>query len=328
LSHNATGVATAAAGPGRSSRHARAPPYANQIKHLPPTSGGATCAVDPDMRAGFVAGALLTLGCAGSSTPDDAASAQAIDDVEERVALVLDDPEGGRLARVGHTEYALVGGPVAALEVGREYALDMKQTTAAPRAGRTTRLVVGARKVLRLAGTLSDDAGDAKAMRLRARGREVRLTGATVRAYRDVRDALPEHDYSATLFRVRAVAERGDATRFAWLDYAPVPSFECADRAEPDVHLDLVRVRADASVLDGFVETRGAGAPLFGARATCSREGDGYACVLADFGGEWGKGRLAPEGGAFSLTVERGAGAAVSFGCAAVDAAAVADASE
>ncbi|MEZ4259993.1 MAG: hypothetical protein R3B36_13045 [Polyangiaceae bacterium] len=282
------------------------------------------------MRLGIVLTALAALvGCGASEPVGEGESTQAVDEVEERIAVVLDDPDGGgRIARVGHTEYALVGAPVAALGVGREYALDMKQTTAAPSAGRTTRLVVAARKVLRLAGTLADDPSAPDAMRLRARGRDVRLTGATVKAYRDVRSALPDQDYSATLFRVRAVAERADPSRFAWLDYAPVPSFECADRAEPDVHLDLVSVRADASVLDGFVETRGAGAPLFGPRATCSREGDGYACALADFGGAWGSGHLGPEGAAFSLTVDRGEGTRVSFACAAVDAAAVAAASE
>lgn len=274
--------------------------------------------------------AACVLAC-GAPHDDSGAEAagQGVGELEERVALVVQDPDGpGRVARVGHTEYALVGAPVAGLEPGREYALDWKATTATPSGGRSTRVVLGARKVLRLVGTLSRDAGDPGAMRIATRTRALTLVGETVGAYREVAAALPEQDDSRTLYRVRAHAIRGSEARFRWLDYAPVPKFTCEGKATPELHLDLVSVKPDDSVLDGFLETRGAGQPLLGPHASCRRDGAAYACELADFGGVYGTARLTPSGAAFEAAILRSGEEAIPLSCATVDVAAVAASSE
>lgn len=287
----------------------------------------------PSPRPSFVRSLAVALvvtaagasGCAASGGGDEAeATGAAQSGVQpDAIATIEANPEGGGpLARVGPSRWALVGEHVAELEIGRRYKVSLATTTE-PRSGAfEVRRLVAFSRVVRLVGTLSDDAQDPAVMRLESlHGKTYALYGDTVTGYRDVRVNLPNHDYSKTLFTVNAVADLGGAagSRWQWLDYTPVARYKCTQSDAAQTHLDLVDVKPDESLLDGFITTPLGGREVrYGAHAECKRDGAAYACAFDSVGSPWGAARFTPAGDArFEVTVERAdeAKTKIAFGC-------------
>ncbi|MBX3191113.1 MAG: hypothetical protein KF819_29215 [Labilithrix sp.] len=276
--------------------------------------------------------------CAGAR--DDAAAEQASSAQAEAAPDVLatierDPASGVTIALTGASRYALFGARVGELEGGRRYALSLAPSAEpAPEGADEARALVDFRKVRRLIGTLADDVADPDAMQLTSlHARSHALFGDTVGRYKEIRAALPAHDYSRTLFSVEAVAERAPGTRLAWLAYEPVPHFACTQRGAPEVHLDLVDVKPDESMLDGFVKMALGHEARYEAHAECNRDASGYACTLDDIGSPWGTARFDPASGTdgrFDLAITRADAArtVVTFACTTVTREALAPFSE
>jgi hypothetical protein len=292
-------------------------------------------------RRAFASVALVLAGlvapaCASTEQGEDVsqgAGAQraAVPDV---IAIIEADPgSGGRIARVGPSRFELVGERVAELEIGRRYKISLA-TTAEPRPSGSyeVRRVVDFSRVITLIGTLSDDAQDAAVMHLRSlHAKSYALYGATVGSYKEIRAALPAHDYAKTHFRASAVQDRGENARWEWLDYAPLARYKCAQTDSPGTHLDLVDVKPDASLLDGFIVMPLGGREVrYSAHAACKREGAAYACALDSVGSPWGTTRFIPGAEWFDLVVERNDAerTKMEFGCETVTAESLAPLSE
>lgn len=243
------------------------------------------------------------------------------------LASIEGDPTtGSAIARIGPTRFALIGARVIELRAGQRYKLSLAATGAAKKDGLEVRRLVELSRVIRLVGTLSDDATDASMMQLRSvHAKTYALYGDSATAYKEIRATLPSHDYAKTLFTVNVVQDLGGntgatgSTRWEWLDYAPLPLYTCTQADQPGTHLDLVDVRPDASLLDGFVTTPiGGREARVGAHATCSSEGPAYVCELDSVGTPWGSARFVPADGHFEVVVDRrdDAKTRVMFSCA------------
>jgi hypothetical protein len=231
---------------------------------------------------------------------------------------------------IGHVTFAVVGDRVGELQDGKRYMLSLAREEGQVE-GFNVRKLVDFRKVQKLLGTLADDAQDPALAQLRSlHDRSYVLTGESVAAFKETRAGLPTHDYAKTLFRVNVVAELRGSSRYVWLDYEPVPLYGCKESDAPHVHLDLVNVKPDDSLLDGFVATQMGPEAQLGAHAECTRDGAGYKCALDDLSGPWGTARFVPAGGTFELVVERNDAAhtRVGFGCTSTDRASLAAESE
>jgi len=232
---------------------------------------------------------------------------------------------------LGRTTFAITGDRVAELQDGRRYKLSLARAEGQVD-GFNVRRLVDFWKVRKLVGTLADDVQDPSVVHLRSlHEKGYVLTGDSVGAYRETRAGLPSHDYTKTFFRVNAVEERGSSIRFEWLDYEPVPLYRCAEKTSPQVHLDLINVRPDDSILDGFVATDLGHESQLGAHAECQRDGAAYTCALDDLSGKWGTSRFVPTlAGSFDLVIERSdtARTRVSFACSNIDRAALTNESE
>lgn len=277
--------------------------------------------VGQGLFVGAVAIAVATAGCAASPDGDagQAAGAQ-VAVLPPAVASIEGDPVAGQaVARIGPTRYALIGDRIAELRGGQRYKLTLGVTTVAKRDGLEVRRLLELSRVVRLVGTLVDDVNDHAAMQLRSvHAKSYALYGDTAATYKEIRATLPKHDYTKTLFAVNAVQDRGGSTRWEWLDYVPVPLFVCTQADSPGIHLDLVDVQPDASLLDGFVTTPISGQEaVVGARATCAREGTAYACDLDAVGTPWGSARFVPTDAHFDVVVTRtdDAKTRVTFAC-------------
>ena len=238
-----------------------------------------------------------------------------------------------RFVKIGPTHVAVIGERVGELTVGRRYSLSLRPTREPKHEGLEVRMLLDLRPVLKLIGTLSDDARDATVMHLQSlHAKSYALVGDTVGGYKDIRANLPTHDYTATLFTVNAVQKGGGDTRWEWLDYTLVPRYECTQKTSASTHLDLVDVKPDASMLDGFISMPLGGREVrYGAHAACTREGPGYACALDSVGKAWGKTHFTPAAsGPFELMVERTDAAATKlpFACETVAAASLVTQSE
>ena len=246
------------------------------------------------------------------------------------IATIEANPQGGdpsvRLAHVGSSRWALTGDRVKELALGRRYSLSL-ETTTEPKVGAfEVRRLVDLSPVQRLVGTLADGAQDA-VMELRSvHSKSYTLHGDVVASYKEVRAALPRHDYAKTLFAVNAVADLGGGAgaRWQWLDYAPVPRYQCVQRDSAGTHLDLVDVQPDASLLDGFItQPLGGREVKYGAHAECTHRAsdaaNAYACAFDAVGAAWGSATFVA-GAAFEVDVERAdeARTKVVFGCAGV----------
>jgi hypothetical protein len=147
------------------------------------------------------------------------------------------------------------------------------------------------------------------------------LTGDTVATYRSIRDALPDHDYSRTLFAVDAVEDLHTPGVYTWLSYAPVPTYRCA---HDEASLELVSVQKEDARLDGFVATRVGPEAKIGAHVACERaHGGRYACTVDEVGRAIGNARFAP-GPRFAFALPEGP----ELACAPLDRAEVLRASE
>src|SRR5690606_29060698 len=87
---------------------------------------------------------------------------------------------------------------------------------------------------------------------------------------------------------------------------------------------DLVSVRPDDGLLDGFIATDIGRESLMGAHAACTRDGAAYVCTLDNVNGSWGSARFVPgtgDGAKFDLVVERSdeAHTQLTFGCETTD---------
>ena len=255
----------------------------------------------------------------------------------DAIATIEADPTGGdRLARIGPSRYALKGDRVGELAIGRRYKVSLASTREPRRGDFEVRLLLDLRPVIKLIGTLSDDVQDPAVMHFRSlHDKSYALYGDTVGGYKDIRGGLPDHDYAKTLFAVNAVHDLGgsvDGGRWEWLEYTPMARYKCAQSDSAGTHLDLVDVKPDDSLLDGFITTPLGGREVrYGAHAVCTRDGGGYACALDSVGNPWGTARFLPaSGGRFDLTVERADAAhtKIAFGCDTVAAASLTAQSE
>lgn len=262
---------------------------------------------------------------------DDGAGAQSAP-LPDVIATIETSPESGkRLARVGASRYVLTGDGAAALENARRYRLSLSTVPGAAREdGFEVRRVVDSSRVITIVGTLSDDVLDASTMHLRSvRSKSYAIYGGTVDAYKEVRTSLPAHDYTKTLFKVSVVQDHAPSTRWQWLDYAPVPRYSCTQSDAVGTRLDLVDVKPDDSLLDGFiVQPIGGREVRYGAHAECSSDGAAYTCALDSIGTAWGTTRFVPgagENGVFDLVIERAddAHTKIPFSCATVTTASV-----
>jgi len=281
-------------------------------------------------------------GCASSEpeapggaavVPERGTNAQ-VADVDDTLATIEGDAAAGsRIAVVRATRYLLEGALIGELVIGKRYALGLRKTSAPPRDGLAVRELVEYRAVKHVVGTLADDANDPAGMILTTvHGNGYALHGETAAAYKEVRASLPAHDYAKTLFEANVVEDKRPSTRFEWLDYAPIPHVRCTQKDEPGVHLDLVDVKPDESMLDGFVTT-----PIsthesrVGAHAECKRDPAGapsYACALDVLGEAWGKATFIPADAPFDLTVDRTDATTLVFACAVVKTESLLSASE
>lgn len=269
---------------------------------------------------------LLLCGCSSSVMVEE----EVIDDdttqpvLEEPVAtFAVGSMPGTGFAQVGRNRVALIGDRVQELQDGQRYKLVLRveegQLDGAP-----VRTLLDYRKVIHLVGTLTDDDRDPAILHLRSLNeRGYPLMGEAVASYKEVRAALPAHDYTRTLFRIDAV-QRRDATIYEWLDYAPVAVYRCTDRSAPSVHLDLISVRPDDALLDGFIATQLGNESRMGARAVCTRDGAAYTCALENVNGIWGAARFVPgagDAGHFDLVIDRtdDAHTKLSFACDTTD---------
>ena len=253
--------------------------------------------------------------------PEVGTNAQVADVTDSLATIEGDQAAGTRVAVVRSTRYVLEGARIGELVIGKRYAVALRKTEAAPRDGLAVRELVDFRAVKHVVGTLADDANDPAGMILTSvHGKSYALYGDTATAYKEIRASLPAHDYAKTLFEANVVPDKRPSTRFEWLDYAPVPYVRCSQKDEPGVHLDLVDVKPDESLLDGFVtipmsthESR------VGAHAECKRDPAGtptYACSLDVLGEAWGKATFVPSATTpFDLTIERTDATRLVFAC-------------
>jgi hypothetical protein len=263
----------------------------------------------------------------------------------DAIATIEVNPEtGGRVARIGPSRYALSGERVTELETGRRYKLSLASTREERQGGFEVRRLVDFSRVIKLVGTLSDDVQDVAVMHLRSlHAKSYAIYGETVGSYKDIRATLPAHDYTKTLFTVSAVPpvgghearqDRNGSARWEWLDYAPIARYKCAQSDSPGTRLDLVDVKPDDSLLDGFIaQPLGGREVRYGAHAACTRDGAAYTCALDSVGTAWGTTRFVPgagEAGRFDLVVERADAARtkLKFGCETVTAASLIPLSE
>ncbi len=283
----------------------------------------------------FLVFCLILAACGGgSSTPPD----EGVEDGTAAQNGALPDEIGTfghqgetPVVALGRQTYALVGDRIGELVDGKRYKFGLAREEGQID-GLTKRKLVDFRPVQKLIGTLADDVQDPALIHFKSlHDRGYVLTGDSVAMFNETRAALPAHDYTQTLFRIHAVAERGSTSRFEWLDYEPVPLYRCAQNGAPHVHLDLVNVRPDDSLLDGFVATELGHEAQFGAHAECRRDGQrAYSCALDDLSGPWGTSRFVPAGTSFELVVERSdtAHTRITFACSPADRAALANESE
>ena len=278
---------------------------------------------------------LVLAGCGGGGAASEG------DDVEDGTAAqngTLPDEIGTfkhqgptPVIVLGRQTYALVGERIGELQDGKRYKFGLAREEGEID-GLTKRKLVDFRKVQKLVGTLSDDVQDPALVHLKSmRDRGYVLTGDSVAMFKETRAGLPSHDYTKTLFRINAVIERGTTSRYEWIDYEPVPLYRCAQNSAPHVHLDLVNVRPDDSLLDGFVATELGHDAQLGPHAECRKDGQtAYACALDDLSGPWGTSRFVPAGASFELVVERSdtAHTRVAFACTPADRAALTNESE
>lgn len=257
-------------------------------------------------------------------------AAQTAAPTEVVASIEGDAASGARVAVAGHRRFSLAGALTAELAIGRRYSLALASAAEPLRDGLEVKTVLSYKRVLRLVGTLSDDVAAPDVMHLLGvHGRSYALTGETVAAYKEVRAALPAHDYAKTLFEANAI-EGAPGARWQWLDYTPVARFGCAQGDAPAVHLDLIVVRPDESMLDGFVTTPLSGREVsYGAHVVCKRDGAAYACELDDMGSLSATARFVPSDAApFDLVVEKKDGLKTPFRCEAISRDALAAKSE
>jgi len=272
----------------------------------------------------LVLAGLAAAGCAKAGTEEvvdegDGAQSPGLPDAIATIEASPTTP-GEKLARIGPSRYALMGDRASELTVGRRYKLTLRLTHEPKHDAFEVRQILDLKPVIKLVGTLSDDAQDAAVMHFQSlHAKSYALVGDTVGGYKDIRANLPDHDYTKTLFVVHAVQNSGVDARWEWLDYTLVPRYKCTQKSSAGTHLDLVDVKPDDSLLDGFITMPLGGHEVrYGAHAVCNREGTAYACTLDSVGNAWGKTRFTPAAtGPFDLTVERTDAAAtkVAFGC-------------
>lgn len=247
-------------------------------------------------------------------------------ELSDAIATIEGDASAGtRIAVIRAVRYALSGPRVGELVIGKRYAIVLERSDEPPRDGMQVRKLVDLRVVRHVVGTLADDANDAAGMILTSvHGKSYALHGDAAAAFKEVRESLPAHDYARTLFEANVVEDRSPSTRFTWLDYSPVPRVRCTQKDQEGVHLDLVDVKPDESILDGFVKTPLGGREVrYGAHAECRRDPAGaiaYACLFDVSGDPWGRASLVPsEAGTFDVVVAKREGAKVDFVCSMVE---------
>ncbi|MBS2018075.1 MAG: hypothetical protein JST00_34700 [Deltaproteobacteria bacterium] len=282
----------------------------------------------------LVVGALALTSLACSSPPSEisappenetGAGAQTSELPDAIGTIEGDERAGTRIAVIRNVRFSLTGPRIGELVIGKRYALVLKRGAAPAPEGMQARELVDLRPVKHVIGTLADDRSDPGGMILTTvQGKTYSVHGETTSAFKEIRDALPAHDYAKTLFEVNVVLDRSPSTRFTWLDYAPVPHVRCAQKDAPGVHLDLVDVRPDESLLDGFVMTPvGSHDAQMGPHAECKRDATGslvYACVFDVNGDAWGRATMLPlETGTFDVVVTRKDPPNVTFSCGVVD---------
>lgn len=279
----------------------------------------------------------MVAACRGATSEEEAGedTGAQVAEATESVAMIEGDATAGtRIAVIRSARFALEGARVAELVIGKRYALVLRRSVSEPRDGLQVRELVDLRAVKHVVGTLADDVNDPEGMILTSvHGKSYAVHGDAAAAFREIRASLPAHDYTRTLFEANVVEDRSPSTRFTWLDYEPVPRVRCTQKDSPGVHLDLVDVKPDESVLDGFVKTpMGGHEARYGAHAECKRDPAGaiaYGCIL-DVGGDvWGRASLVPvETGTFDVEVTRREGPKLTFVCAMVARASLLPASE
>lgn len=247
----------------------------------------------------FLLAALVGVGCRVAG--EEAESAHSADTAAPLEAL---GTYADGVATVRTSRYALAGYETAGLVNGKRYMFKLEDTSET-RDGLTVKRLASARAALTLVGTLEDDANDPETMHLKtAAAKDFLLHGDTALTYKDIRSSLPEHDYKATLFKVLAIKDAPPDTRWEWISYEPIPLYECTQTDQTQVHLDLVSVKPDDSLLDGTMRTEGGPEAIYGAHALCRKEGTTFTCALDRANEPWGTASFVPSASGFEISVE------------------------
>jgi hypothetical protein len=279
--------------------------------------------------ASFALVAAFACGCGGSDAPppdDDRSEAATSERDERRGVFAAGASADEGTVRVGPSLSLVRGARVRELVGGREYLFVLAPTSAPPRDGLDVMEVRSYRPIKTIIGTLAADAHDPRGMVLSsARGKTWALSGVAVAGLRDTIASMPEHDYSRTSFAVRA-APRG-ASRADVFEANPVPLVTCRGRDDATQRIELVGVKPDDSMLDGFVMRDTGGEPAMGPHVACSRAGATYTCAFDSLGDAWGTSRFEAKA-TFDASVVRVDGQTMRFACASLDRASLAARSE
>lgn len=257
---------------------------------------------------------------------DDRAAAATSERDERRGVFGAGARPGEGTVRFGATMALVRGARVRELVGGREYLFVLAKTDAPMEGGLEVNEVRSYRPVQTIIGTVAPDPADPRGMVLSsARGKTWALSGAAIAGLRDTIASMPEHDYSRTSFAVRA-SPRG-ASRADVFEASPIPLVTCRGRDDATQRIELVGVKPDDSMLDGFVLRDTGGEPAIGPHVACSRAGAAYTCAFDSLGDAWGTARFEAKA-TFEASVVRVGGETVRFACASLDRATLALRSE
>ncbi len=278
---------------------------------------------------GVVLGSVLAVvACEGARPDDEAATTAATEGAERRGTFVAGATPDVGVVRAGVQAVAVEGPRVRELTAGRDYLFTLSPTGRISGDGLPVHDVRAYRPIVRVVGTVARDQVDPKGMVLAsARGKTWALSGIAAAGLREMLDGMPpEQDYEKTPFVVSLAARasgRADA-----LDAAPVPLVTCDGQVDPTVRVELVSVRPDDGVLDGFLVRRTGGEPVMGPHVACERRGASFACTVDRVGEPWGTLELAGRPAFEAELLETATGARTPLACRTLDRAALASRSE